>query len=179
MTSRPGSQRIAEYVIRRACAHLPGDLREERYREWTAEIPAILHDSDVPLGLLRFARALRYAAGTWAFSRRLARGSAARHVASPSAGGWANRSHRRALARPRLPDGTLFGIAAVLAWITILVAAGRGSPPPGTANGLASTAFVVIVFVPDVLALIAVIRFVRWLRRRSRHGPPQQGDSRK
>jgi hypothetical protein len=171
MTGRPGSQRVAEYLIRRASRRLPGEVRDERYREWAAELPAILTDSDVPPGLLRSARALRFAAGTYAGSRRLARGSATRQLAGASPTGWADRSRRRALGRPRLPDGTMFGAAAVLAWITILVLAGRGTGPSG-ANGAASTWFAVIAFAPDVLGLLAVIRFVRWLRRRSRNSPP-------
>jgi hypothetical protein len=41
-----------------------GDTRDERYREWAAEVPAILHDPDIRFALLRSARALRFAAGT-------------------------------------------------------------------------------------------------------------------
>ena len=33
--------RIGEYLVRRACRPLPPDVREERYREWAAELPAI------------------------------------------------------------------------------------------------------------------------------------------
>ena len=47
VTRRPPAQRIAEHLIRRACRRLPGDTRDERYREWAAELPAILHDHDV------------------------------------------------------------------------------------------------------------------------------------
>ena len=39
--------RIGEYVVGRACRRLPRDIREERYREWAAELPAILHDPQV------------------------------------------------------------------------------------------------------------------------------------
>jgi hypothetical protein len=167
----PASQRIAEYVIRRACRRLPADMRDERYREWTAELPAIMHDDDVRLGLLHAARALRYAAGTYACSRQLARRSATRQLAGAPAAGWADRSHRRLLGRPRLPDGTFFAVAAVLTWVAVLIAMGRASPPGAATNGAASAMFAVIAFAPDVLALIAVVRFVRWLRRRSRRAP--------
>jgi hypothetical protein len=39
-------------------------MREERYREWAAELPAILHDPDTRSAVRRAARMLRYAAGT-------------------------------------------------------------------------------------------------------------------
>lgn len=39
VTSHPRGQRIAEHLIRRGCRHLPADTRDERYREWKAELP--------------------------------------------------------------------------------------------------------------------------------------------
>ncbi len=59
MTTRPAAQRIAELLIRAACRRLPGDVREERRREWSAELLAILHDPDIRIAALRRARALR------------------------------------------------------------------------------------------------------------------------
>jgi hypothetical protein len=64
MTDRTMSQRIAAGVIRRASSRLLADMRDDRCREWTAELPAILQDSDVRFGLLRSLHALRYAAGS-------------------------------------------------------------------------------------------------------------------
>lgn len=171
MKARTPSQRIAEYVISKACRRLPLDMRDERSREWTAELPAILHDRDIRLGLLRSARALHFAAGTYACSRRLARSLATRQPAGASASGWADRSSRRVLGRPKLRDGAFFAIAAVLTWVAILLAAGRASPQGAATNGAAGPLFAVIAFAPDVLGLVAIIRFVRWLRRRSRREP--------
>lgn len=57
------ARRLAGHLIRRACRRLPEDIRDDRYREWTAELPAILHDPDIRFRLHRSARALRYAAG--------------------------------------------------------------------------------------------------------------------
>jgi hypothetical protein len=57
--------RLGEYLVSRACQQLPGDIREERYREWTAELPAILHDPQVRLAPRRAARMLVYAADTF------------------------------------------------------------------------------------------------------------------
>jgi DivIVA domain-containing protein len=56
--------RIGEYLIARACRHLPAEARDERYREWVAELPAILQDPDVRPAARRAARMLRYASGT-------------------------------------------------------------------------------------------------------------------
>jgi hypothetical protein len=69
MTSRPVIQRVAEYLVRRACRHLNAGVRDDRCREWTAELPAILADPDVRPAL-RSARALRFAVGTIRTARR-------------------------------------------------------------------------------------------------------------
>jgi len=41
--------RLGESLVRRACRHLPGPTRDDRYREWAAELPAILHDPEIRL----------------------------------------------------------------------------------------------------------------------------------
>ena len=56
--------RIGEYLIARACRHLSAGARDERYREWVAELPAILRDPGVRPAARRAARMLRYASGT-------------------------------------------------------------------------------------------------------------------
>ncbi|HEX4059557.1 MAG TPA: hypothetical protein VHY58_00930 [Streptosporangiaceae bacterium] len=56
--------RVGEYLIGRASRLLPRQTREERYREWAAELPAILRDPDTRPAARRAARMLRYAAGT-------------------------------------------------------------------------------------------------------------------
>jgi hypothetical protein len=72
--------RIGEYLIARACRHLPAGARDERYREWAAELPAILDDPEVRPAARRAARMLRYAAGTIR-GTALAPGSARRVMA--------------------------------------------------------------------------------------------------
>jgi DivIVA domain-containing protein len=72
--------RIGEYLIARACRHLPAEARDERYREWVAELPAILRDPGVRPAARRAARMLRYAAGTIR-GTALAPGSARRVMA--------------------------------------------------------------------------------------------------
>lgn len=56
--------RVGEYLVGRACQQLPPDTREERYREWAAELPAILHDAQVRPAPRRAVRMLGYAADT-------------------------------------------------------------------------------------------------------------------
>lgn len=56
--------RLGEYLVGRACQQLPQDVREEQYREWAAELPAILHDSQVRFAPRRAVRMLAYAADT-------------------------------------------------------------------------------------------------------------------
>ena len=70
MTGRLQAQRLAERLIRRACRYLPEDVRADRYREWTAELPAIRHDPGIGFPPRRAARAVRFAAGTIRTARR-------------------------------------------------------------------------------------------------------------
>ena len=68
------AERLARWLIRRACSRLPGETRDDRYREWTAEVRAILHDPQVPSRARRCLRALLYAAdqnrGAWRLGQR-------------------------------------------------------------------------------------------------------------
>ncbi len=54
--------RLGEYLLDRAGHGLPKNIRAERYREWTAELPAILHDAEVRFAPFRALRMLAYAA---------------------------------------------------------------------------------------------------------------------
>ena len=72
--------RLGEYLIACACRRLPAETRDERYREWAAELPAILRDPDTRLAARRAARMLGYAAGTL-WGTALAPGSARRLMA--------------------------------------------------------------------------------------------------
>jgi hypothetical protein len=69
--------RLGEYLIRRACQHLPLDAREERYREWAAELPCILADPAVRAAPLRTPRMLLFAADHIRGTRSLPRPRAA------------------------------------------------------------------------------------------------------
>ena len=168
MSGSPRAQKLAERIIGGACRRLPGEVGTERYREWTAELPAILHDPDVRAPLLRTVRMLRYAAGAYRSSRQLRVHGAAQPSSVPVSlsGGWATRSRRHPLVRPAFPDGVIPAIAAVALWVTVVVVI-RLHPPVGfwnvvgIAGGIGS----------EVLAVIAIVRFVRWARRRSKRTP--------
>jgi len=86
MSRAPHVQRIAERLIRASCRRLPGELRAERCREWSAELPAILHDETIRSGLIRAMRALSYSVGVSTATRRLNRGDGRSRRARAS--GW-------------------------------------------------------------------------------------------
>src|ERR1700678_1230987 len=56
--------RVGEYLVDRACRRLPRGTRKDRYREWAAELPAILHDPEIRFAPRRAVRMLGYAADT-------------------------------------------------------------------------------------------------------------------
>jgi hypothetical protein len=56
--------RAGEYLVSLACRRLPARIREERYQEWLAELPVIVHDRDAGPAPLRVLRMLAFAAGT-------------------------------------------------------------------------------------------------------------------
>lgn len=154
MTRPSRAQRIAEHLIRGGCRHLPANAREEYYREWTAELPAILDDQAIRPALLRPARALSYAIGVSRSTRgsRGPRGTAA----LPRQDTWQHAIFPR-------PHGIIPAVAAVTLWFTIILVA--GDFPPGS-PWLAAAAFL-----PDILIVIAVVRFVLWIRHRSDGAP--------
>jgi hypothetical protein len=56
--------RGGEHLVARACRRLPAGIREERYREWVAELPVILHDRDAGPAPRRVVHMLIFAADT-------------------------------------------------------------------------------------------------------------------
>lgn len=56
--------RLGDYLVRRACQRLPPDIRQERYSERAAALPAILHDPQIRPAPRRAVRMLGYAADT-------------------------------------------------------------------------------------------------------------------
>jgi hypothetical protein len=76
------AERLARWLIGRACSRLPGGTRGDRYREWTAELHAIVHDPQIPSRARRYVRGLLYAAdqnrGAWRLGQRPRPGPALR-----------------------------------------------------------------------------------------------------
>jgi hypothetical protein len=158
VTGRTGAQRIAGHLIRRACRRLPVDHRDERYREWAAELPAIFGDPDIRFAFLRSARALRYAAGVSRSARHLPRAA--------SAPQW---GARQPAIFPR-PDGVIPALAAVATWAAILALA-RAFPAVIASPGPWHPLLIAVPLLPAAIMALAVVRFVRWFRRRSRQTP--------
>lgn len=72
MTGRELALRLASALIRRSCRRLPEGMREERLREWTAELPSIL-DEGAAGRIRRYALAVWFAVGTRRAVRRMTR----------------------------------------------------------------------------------------------------------
>jgi anti-sigma regulatory factor (Ser/Thr protein kinase) len=81
LSSHSLAQDFAEYLILRACCHLRYDIRNERYREWTAELPAIFHDPAIRFPGRRIASALLYAADHYRGAQKLSRTSGKNTIA--------------------------------------------------------------------------------------------------
>jgi hypothetical protein len=64
MKGERGLLRTGEFLVGRAVRRLPGRVRDERYREWAAELPAILRDPSLGPPWRRAARMLGYALDT-------------------------------------------------------------------------------------------------------------------
>jgi hypothetical protein len=92
---------------------LSGETREDRYREWTAELHAILYDPETPSRARRGARALLYAAD---------QNRGVRHLARPTRGP-APRPPLRELARRllRVETPRAQTIAMVVQMVVLLV----------------------------------------------------------
>ena len=64
MKGERGLLRAGEFLVARATRRLPARVRDERYREWAAELPAILRDPSLGPPWRRAARMLGYALDT-------------------------------------------------------------------------------------------------------------------
>jgi hypothetical protein len=106
----PGLQRLARYLIRLACLRLPGQARDDRYREWTGELHAIVHDSGIRSRARRGARAVLYAADQVRGAGRLGRMAPAR-----TAPGRSLRQRARDLLQPRTPGAQAFVVTVLMA----------------------------------------------------------------
>ena len=128
--------RAGEFLVGRAARHLPAAARDERYREWAAELPVILGDPEIKPAAARAARMLWFAADTLrgaALGRRPARHRGA---------------HRGAASRGKSARWLGVGAALLAASLTML------------AVMLAIQAFLVYYMIVDDVSLAGYAAFV-------------------
>jgi Phospholipase_D-nuclease N-terminal len=111
----PRVQRIAEWLIHAVCRRLPADVRAERCREWTAELPAILDDQSMRPSFLRTLRVLSFCVGISRTTRRLSR--------SARAGSRRTRNSqwRTGAMRARPSDVAVRAVLGLTIWLAIVV----------------------------------------------------------
>ncbi len=162
MSAAARGQRIGEWLIRVACRRLPGDVRGERCREWTAELPAILGDESIRLSLLRTLRALAFCAGISRTTRRLSRSarSGSRRTRSSQ---WRTGAIRPSDLAARLAVGIAVWLVVVAGTITVLVVLTTG--PHADPWPLLAIAALAIGFDAFCLLDIARAADVRYLRK--------------
>ncbi len=140
MTGSISGEHLAGYLIRRACRRLPGDIRDDRYREWAAELTAILDDPDIRLPPVRAARALGFAVGICTSARLVSRPDGSESS--------------------RLPRGVLLMAGAIIIWVAA-VEVSNAYP----LDGPWGYAYVAAGGVSETLAIVAVVRAIRWFIR--------------
>jgi hypothetical protein len=146
VTGSAGGGRLAGYLIRRACRRLPEDIGAERYREWAAELAAIADDPEIRLAPVRAARALGFAVGICTSARLLSR---------PDGRGSS-----------RLPRGVILAAGAIIIWVAA-VEVSSIYPLDGSWGYL----YVAAGGVSETLAIVAVVRAIRWFARLFSHTP--------
>jgi hypothetical protein len=127
VTTHPGAGRMAERLIRRSCRRLRAEDRDERYREWAAEVPAILEDRDTRPAILRSARAISYALGVWRCT----------HHPQLAAGRHGGSARRAAIVRVTRGVGIYLGVVGLFIGLAQAFGAPQGPWPPIVLVGLA------------------------------------------
>jgi hypothetical protein len=157
MTTTPQVQRIAEILIRRSCRRLPEEVRAERCREWSAELPAIMADQGVRSRFVRAVRVLGFSAGIRLTTRRLGR------APGRPASAW-----RDGAIRGRPENLAVRGVVGIVSWLVIVfgtVSLLRAFPHPHSwviALGLALGAGFALCCVADIASAPAVRYLPKW-----------------
>jgi hypothetical protein len=144
-------RRIVDWLIRASCRRLPEDERADRYREWSAEVPAILDDASIRLPIRRAVQALRYSAGISRTTRHLSQGSA--RSARAGTAGWRNGAMpaRPVTPGPRLTIGAIVWLVVIFAAVSLL----RAYPHP---DGWPFILLLALAAVFDAFCLIDIAR---------------------
>ncbi len=152
MSGARSVQRIGERMIRRSCRQFPADVGDDRCREWTAELAAILDDESIRSSLRRALRALAFCAGIARTTRRLSR------PARAGAPRGSNQQWQAGATRAR-PGGmavrVTIGLAIWLVVTVVFIMVSRVLTHPG--------AWPVLIIVPlgigfDVFCLMDIVR---------------------
>jgi hypothetical protein len=154
-------QRAAERLIGAACRRLPADVRVERCREWTAELPAILDDESIRPSWLRGLRALAFCVGIARTTRQLSRSARAGSRRSR------NSEWRTGAPRTRLPDTAVrvaAGLGAYIVFVASMITVMATRPDP---RGWPFLLMVALGIGFDVFCLTAIARAsqVRYLSK--------------
>jgi hypothetical protein len=130
VSAASGGQRFAEWLIHAACRRLPPDVRADRCREWTAELPAILGDESIRLSFLRTLRALAFCMGISKTTRQLSRSwrTTSRRTRDSQwrSGGLPTRPSDVVA---RLIVGIVVWVVVVAGFITLIAVLGTGPHP--------------------------------------------------
>ena len=116
MSPAPRTQRIAGWLIQTVCRRLPADVRAERCREWTAELPAILDDQSIRPSFLRTLRALSFCVGISWTTRQLSRSARAASRRTR------NSQWRTGVMRARPPELAVRAVRGLLIWLVVVAA---------------------------------------------------------
>lgn len=165
MTGREVALRLANALVARACRPLPDGARDDRRREWEAELIAILDDPAIRSPVRRYARAVLFAAGQRRTVRHLARLTGARRL------------HAVAIRS---------AVAAAVAAVVLATTAVALSPVADhaeydTSPAVAAEVYLALLAVVAGLACTALVtglglaRITRWLRNRQRRSASTGG----
>jgi Phospholipase_D-nuclease N-terminal len=164
VNAAPRGQRTAEWLIRAACRRLPADVRAERCREWTAELPAILADESIRSSFQRTLRALAFCVGISKATRQLSRSwrpsSGRARSAQWRSGGLPGRPSDLAVRVARGLVVWLVVVAGTITVITVLTTGPHADPWP-------LLAIVALAIGFDAFCLVDIARAadVRYLRK--------------
>ena len=165
MKGERGLLRAGEFLVARAVRRLPAGVRDERYREWAAELPAILRDPSLGPSWRRAALMLSYALDT-------IRAAALRPGQDRYRGAHRGRDPRAAVKTARwllfLP-AALAGLLALLSLqllLSYLVSLGTGLglwPAAGVAFMLVMIALLASRFLPRRAFAVGTVLLGSWL----------------